>query len=319
MASTGRLLLRILLVATALLGAGAGWITYISLKDYSAEFTRRKGTLREVQTEEYGRDSLASRQWAILKSNNGFTVLCGLLIPKSNTTEPHRKFPAIIVLGGKATGKRAVDYTLGIPNVIIIAPDYPYEPRESYTVWSFVQDLPQIRQALLDMVPAVMLLTDYLSTRPDVDSSRIVLLGYSFGAPFVPAIMAHDRRPAVAAMVYGGGDLHALIRHNVRRYDGAIASELVGLSAAVLLRPLEPMRYVEQIAPVPLLMVNGTNDEQVPRENTELLFNAAREPKQIAWLDSRHVNPRNPELTRRIIDTLRVRLAGIGVVPLQED
>ena len=318
MTFTGRPLLRILLGAATLFAAGTGWITYLSLKDYSTEFRQRKGTLQEVGTKEYARDSLTSRQWVTLKSDNGFTVVCGLLAPESRAVKRLAKLPAIIVLGGKATGKHAVDYALGIRNVIIIAPDYPYEPRESYTLVSFTQDLPAIRQALFDMVPAIMLVNDYLMSRGDVDPRRIILLGYSFGAPFVPVAIANDRRPAVAAMVYGGGDLHTLIRHNVRRYQSSMVSELVGLTAAVLLRPLEPMRYVDQIAPVPLLMVNGTNDEQVPRENTELLFNAALEPKQIAWIESRHVNPRNIELTLRIIDTLHARLTALGVIPLPE-
>jgi fermentation-respiration switch protein FrsA (DUF1100 family) len=79
------------------------------------------------------------------------------------------------------------------------------------------------------------------------------------------------------------------------------------------------MRYVGNIAPTPLLMVNGTEDEQVPHENAELLFSAAREPKQIVWIESHHVNPRNVELTQRIIDTLRVRLTAMGVIPPQRD
>jgi len=307
--------IRILLGTTALIVAAAAWVTYLYLKDYSSEFIRRKGTLLEVRSEEYARDTLASRQWVTLKSDNGFTAVCGMLVPRSTSEKPQTRYPAIIVLGGKATGKHAVDYALGIRNVIFVAPDYPYEPRESYTLWNFIQDLPEIRQALLDMVPAVMVVHDYLMSRIDVDTNRIILLGYSFGAPFVPVVITNERRPAVAAMVYGGGDLHSLIRHNVRRYESPLVSELVGLTAAVLLRPLEPMRYVGSIAPTPLLMVNGTEDEQVPRENAELLFSAAREPKQIVWIESHHVNPRNVELTRRIIDTLRVRLTAMGVIP----
>jgi len=315
MKSPGRSLLFILLIGVALLLAAAGWTTYLSLKNYSADFTRRKGSLLQVQTDDYARDSLASRHWVTLKSDNGFGVVCGMLVPHSTSPRLQARYPAIIVLGGKATGKHAVDYALGIRNVIIIAPDYPYEPRESYTLWNFMQDLPEIRQALFDMVPAVMLVNDFLLRRPDVDSNHIILLGYSFGAPFVPVIIANDRRPAVAAMVYGGGELRSLIRHNVRRYEGPLVSELVGLTAAVLLQPLEPMRYVHKIAPTPLLMVNGIEDEQVPRENTELLFNAAQEPKQIVWIESHHVNPRNTELTRRIIDTLRTHLTVLGAIP----
>ena len=69
--------------------------------------------------------------------------------------------------------------------------------------------------------------------------------------------------------------------------------------------PLEPMRYTDKISPIPIIMINGENDEQIPRANTQLFLNAAQEPKKIIWLKSRHVRPENEELTRRIIGTLK--------------
>jgi dipeptidyl aminopeptidase/acylaminoacyl peptidase len=164
------------------------------------------------------------------------------------------------------------------------------------------------------MVPSVMLLTDYLCQRPDVDTTKLVLLGYSFGAPFVPCIIAHDRRAAVAAMVYGGGELRSLITHNVRRYKGAIFSEFVGLAGGVLLRPLEPLRHIDRVAPTPLLMINGAQDEQVPRENVEMLYDKAGEPKKIIWLESKHVHPGNVDLTRLIVKTLKEELTEMKIL-----
>jgi dienelactone hydrolase len=233
-----------------------------------------------------------------------------MLTPRDNL----RKHPAIILLGGKATGKYAVNYALDITGVVIIAVDYPYTTRETYTVINFLGDVPAIRNALIDMVPSVMLVTDYLLTREDVDTTRIVLLGYSFGAPFVPCIVAHDRRPAVAVMVYGGGDLRSLIVHNVRRYESEAVAQFAGTLAAFLLRPLEPMRYIDRVTPTPLIMINGTNDEQVPRHNVELLYHAAGEPKTIKWLESRHVRQDNLELTRMIVAELRRELEQRGII-----
>jgi predicted esterase len=285
-------------------------ILYLNFKDYRAYFVERKGILQRSEVQAATGDSARARYWLTLRSESGLTAECGMLVPCNQIG----KFPAIILLGGKATGKYAIDNALGINNVVIVAVDYPYTPRESYSMVEFLADVPAMRQALIDMVPSVMLLMDYLCQRDDVDTSKIVLLGYSFGAPLVPSIIANDRRPAVAAMVYGGGDLYSLIRHNVRRYEGPLLSEVVAQLGGLLLRPVEPLRYVESISPIPLLMINGTHDEQIPRTNTELLYAAAKEPRKIIWIDSQHVNPRNVELTRRIVRHLSDELTTMGIL-----
>lgn len=296
------------IAGTALITTAA--VSYESCRDYRDDFLCRKGELATAVEHPAGGDSLSAKQWLSLTSTSGLRVECGMLLPRGN----RGRHPAIILLGGKATGKHAVDYALDIRDVVIVAVDYPFEPRESYTVPEILSDIPAVRRALLDMPPSVMLVLDYLAQRPDVDRNRIVLLGYSFGAPLVPVIAALDRRPAVAALVYGGGDLRSLIRHNVRRYEGPLLSEILAAAGSLLLRPLEPLRYAEAISPTPLLMINGTEDEQVPAENARLLFAAAKEPKKIVWLDSRHVHPRDIELTRRIIRTLTEELRVRGVL-----
>jgi len=302
-------LLRSAAVATA---AVALLVAALYTRDESSEFFARKGDLAHVSLEPLSSDSLFDRSWLTLESSTGLMVVNGLLTPSSRSTAGGR-YPAVILLGGKATGKYAVDYALGIRNIVLVAPDYPYEPRASYTVTEFLGDVPAIRQAILDMFPSVMLVMDYLHSRSDVDTTKIVLLGYSFGAPFIPAIAASDRRASVAAIVYGGGGMRTLIRHNVRRYRGALESELVGSASALLLRPVEPLRYVQGIAPMPLVMINGTEDEQIPRQNTMALFERAGEPKTLVWIESGHVHPRNVDLTQKIIASLSSELERLGI------
>lgn len=289
---------------------------YLYTKDYGDYFARKKGNLVSVEVTSFGSDTTLKQEWLSLRGDAGLIVQCGLLVPRTEVAS--LRYPAVILMGGKATGKHAIDYALDIRNVIIVSPDYPYNPRESYTVPEFLVDVPAMRKAALDMVPSVMLLTDYLWRRPDVDTTKVILLGYSFGAPFVPCIVAHDRRAAVAAMVFGGGDLFGMIRHNVRRHEGPVVSDFVSVLAAVLLRPLEPLRYVRRISPIPLLMINGTEDEQIPREFTNELYLKAKEPKRLIWIESHHVNPRNVELTKRIVVTLKSELVKMGLLS-QED
>lgn len=288
--------------------AGAALVALLT-GDAESGFRERRGELVAVREEPAGGDSLFRRSWVSLRSASGLTVECGVLAPRPGGG----RYPAVVLLGGKATGKHAVDYALDIRDVIIVAVDYPYEPPAEYTAPRFLADVPAIRRALLDMPPSVMLVFDYCARRPDVDPSAMVLLGYSFGAPLVPVVAAMDRRPALAAMVYGGGDLRSLIRHNVRRSEGVVAAEVASLLGALLLRPLEPLRYAGRIAPTPALMINGTDDEQIPRKNALLLYDALREPRKLVWIDSRHVHPRDTALTRRIIGVLGDELAARGL------
>jgi dienelactone hydrolase len=295
------------LLLLAILGS---WLVYLSVDDYSSKFIAQKGTLLDVRLLPAEESARSRKSWLTLTNTNGLRVECGVLTPQDSS----RRSPAIVLLGGKTTGKNAIDYADGIEDVIIVALDYPFEPRPHYSFLQLLADVPTMRQALLDMVPSAMLVTDYLRTRTDVDTSRIILLGYSFGAPFVPCIAVHERRYAAAVMVYGAGGLRTLIRHNVLRYEGEIMSEVVGALGAVLLAPLEPMRTIEHVSPTPLIMINGTNDEMIPRENVEALFAKASEPKKIVWIESKHVNPRNIGLTRTIIAKLRAELVALGAI-----
>jgi len=285
-------------------------LIYFWVRDYSAWYHERRGELIGITAERVGSDSLSDRFWVSLRSSSDLTVRCGLLVPST----PRRRYPAIILLGGKQTGRYAVDYALDVRDAIIIAPDYPYEPRKYYTTLQFLADVPALRGALLDMVPSVMLITENLWQREDVDTTKLILLGYSFGAPFVPAILSVERRPAAVAMVYGGGDLHSLLRHNLRRSEGWLTSEFVATLGAVLLRPLEPLRYADKVAPIPLVMINGDDDELIPRRNVLALYSSAREPKSLLWLPSTHVHPRNVALTRLIEYTLRGELLRLGII-----
>lgn len=285
-------------------------LAHLYVKDYASEFLSRRGSFSHAKLTPAGGTEETEKFWLTVQNSSGFAVECGLLVPK----QTGKRYPAIVLLGGRATGKNAVDFAIDIEDVILAAPDYGYTPRAEYTMPQLLSDVPEIRRALLDMVPAVMLLTDYLFTRSDVDTTKLVLIGYSFGAPFVPAIIRYDRRATAAFIVYGGGDLRNLIRHNVRRYRGAFISEMTGWMGAILLSPLEPLRSIEHISPVPLVMINGTADEQIPRANAELLYQKAKEPKKIIWLESMHVHPRNPELTVRIIRTIQQELLKMGIL-----
>ncbi len=142
-----------------------------------------------------------------------------------------------------------------------------------------------IRQTVVDLRRAV----DYLLTRPDIDPNRLGYLGTSMGAILGAIACGLDDRLKASVLIVGGGDFAALARYSEHPAARAIGEGLTKspeLAARVAL--FDPVNFVAHIAPRPLLMVNGTNDQIVPRRCAQALYDAAGEPKQIIWFEANH-------------------------------
>lgn len=110
---------------------------------------------------------------------------------------------------------------------------------------------------------------DLLLERESVDPDRIILVGTSRGGVLGTIVAAAETRLAGAAILYAG---HA----------GSWASiEHPGAAC--------PANYIGRIAPRPLLMING-NDDQIFRKQTAVLplQTLAGEGAEIVWLDTGH-------------------------------
>ena len=86
-----------------------------------------------------------------------------------------------------------------------------------------------------------------------------------------------DDRIKVPILALAGGQLNLL-------YE----KEALTKEAKDFVSPIEPLNFVKQIAPRPLLMLNAKNDEIVPPLMSKLLYKAAEEPKEIIWYDAKH-------------------------------
>lgn len=115
-----------------------------------------------------------------------------------------------------------------------------------------------VRQSVLDL----RRLVDAVAQLGTVDTKRLVYVGFSLGGILGAVFCAVDPRPRGAALAIAGAGA-----------EGA---------------PLDPTHYVARIGPRPLLLVNASRDETIPREWTERLFAAAAEPKRIEWFDASH-------------------------------
>ena len=119
---------------------------------------------------------------------------------------------------------------------------------------------------------------DYLVTRPEVDPDRVGYAGVSWGAITGITFAAHDERIKAVASIVGGGNFMGTIADKVQ-----MPPEVVEMA-----RSFDPVYHVALIAPRPLLLLNVTKDQLVPRFFAESLQNAAGEGAKKVWLDTDH-------------------------------
>lgn len=265
-------------------------------------FDERKGVLADVKTVVVFSDEVSDTIDVDLTSSTGLEVRGRIRLPREKRP-PH---PGVLLFGGIERGKEVVNYP-GLEEFfnrgLLISMDYPINPKEHFTA----TDIPLIRRSAFDAIASITLMVDYLEGRTDVDKNKIVLIGASFGSPFAIVAAGVDERVKAVASLYGGGRLGLIFSHLIERekpfrdsFWGPAAAYVLGHTGALLLSPLEPTRYVSLISPRPLLMVNGEEDELIPRPAIDALYAKAGEPRMMIWLKSSHIHPTKEQLLQEI-------------------
>ena len=131
----------------------------------------------------------------------------------------------------------------------------------------------------------------WIQANPQVDEKKTMLLGSSMGAAVAIYVAAH--RKEVAGLVSFASP--AMMS---RRDDPAQAIERLRELGVIRdedfpssldawngeYETLNPMQWIAEISPRPLLILQGDADDVVPHLNASLLFEKAGEPKQLQLL-----------------------------------
>ncbi len=258
--------------------------------DYRDRFVELHGPFTEVR-ETFAGELEGHRLYELsLETSNGISTKGFLKVP----AEASGRYPAFLILGGLRTGRNNIEYIHGTSGIVFLALDYPYRGNiAKQSAWEFIRWIPEIRRAVIKTIPVTMSAVDYLLSRDDVDPDRIIVIGGSLGAFFVPAHAAADKRSAGAVMIFGAADIQAILSANSE--IPRLLAPPAGWLMAVLVSPVEPLKYMSGIPPRPLLMINGTEDSEIPLACSRLLHEAASEPKTIRWIDTGHVTIRDKE------------------------
>lgn len=128
-----------------------------------------------------------------------------------------------------------------------------------------------VRQAVVELRRGV----DLLEARAEVEPGLIGFVGYSLGASLGGQFAGVDSRVRACVLTAGYGELS---RGWKTPPDEEYASAL---------RPMDAVRHIGR-SKAGFLFQYGTLDTLVSRDDAEAYFEAAPEPKRIAWYESNH-------------------------------
>lgn len=204
--------------------------------------------------------------------------------------------PAVIVLhgtGGTKEGQLSLLTTLAVQGFVAVAIDGRYhgERKTGSGSTQYVAAMletyctGQGHPFLYDTVWDVLRLIDYLATRPDVDPTRIAVIGFSKGGMETYLAAAVDPRIAVAVPMIGVqsfrwaldndrwmsrvGTFQAAVDEaakeaGVGKVDAALVRAFYDRVAPGIYTRFDGPAMVPLIAPRPLLVINGDTDDRTP-------------------------------------------------------
>ncbi|MDQ8144929.1 MAG: alpha/beta hydrolase [Gemmatimonadota bacterium] len=320
---TRRLLPAAIIALLLVIGSATLWM----LRDPEPVFGRRSGPLTEVDTLPNAAHEDSGTLVLRLRAATGLAATLAVrpAAPVPRVADADRptgaiaptgvaRRPLVLILGGQQRGRGAVALVDSIPGVVLAALDYPYEgnPAPRGLVATLAQ-VPAIRRAFYDTPPAVSLALDHLLQRPDVDPTRVELVGASFGAPFATIAAARDPRIARLWLAQGGGRPFLLIDASLRRdVPWRIPRfALAGLGTLLISGPrFAPERWIARVAPRPVVFLDSRDDERIPEASREALFSAAAAPKSRIWLDGPHMLGSRPQVIRAVVDSILPQIVG---------
>lgn len=160
------------------------------------------------------------------------------------------------------------------------------------------------RAAAVSAVVAAMRAADVLRSLPEIDGSRIGLVGWSAGARTGAILAGVDRRFVAFDLLSGGSTpvaayaakAPAALRPAIERELGAV----------------DPLRWIREARPASVLLQDGRRDEVVPRSALEALARAAGKAAVVRWYDQGHAP--SQQAFREQLDWLAARLGVRGPV-----
>ncbi|HEY8520820.1 MAG TPA: hypothetical protein VIN61_12120 [Gammaproteobacteria bacterium] len=144
----------------------------------------------------------------------------------------------------------------------------------------------RFRSAVVD----VRRLIDWAETRPEIDSSRIGVVGFSMSALVTATLLGNESRINAGVIMMGSAEYAnvfatcakraAEVREHVFREYGWTPEQYRSFFAD-LFAPAEPVRFAGRYDPREILMIDTRFDDCMPRRSRQALYEATGHPERI--------------------------------------
>ena len=214
---------------------------------------------------------------------------------------PKEGLPIILIVGGLKTGRESLQFIPDHGEYALVAYEYPKRLKTLHKI-NVILHIYTVRKAALEVPKELIAMIKYLKKQPWINKEPISLMGYSFGATFIPVTYVEAEKEGIplgpGVMAYGGAGVYCLFKANLplpKFLKNPVAS-----MAAAMFKPIDPILYAPQMKG-DFLIINGIYDSQIPIECAERLQNLVPEPKTVINLETEHMSPQNPDLNLRLI------------------
>ena len=204
-----------------------------------------------------------------------------LVVPAAAATAPR---PAILFLHWYGPPNPTSNRTQFLPEAIELAAagvvsllvDTPWSQER----WFSSRDSAKDYEFSVQMAKDVRRAIDVLLAQPNIDKTRIALVGHDFGAMWGALAVASDPRVTHFAYAAGTSSFTDWYLYTPKR-EGAERDAFVAKLA-----PLDPIAHLPKIAPRPVLLQFGTKDEHVKNDAAKAQAEAAKEPKTVKMYEN---------------------------------
>lgn len=221
---------------------------------------------------------------------------------------PPKGLPTILIVGGLKTGQESLQFIPDHGEYALIAYEYPKRLKTLHKI-NVLLHIYTVRKAALEVPIELIDMLHYLYKQPWINEEPISLMGYSFGATFMPVTYVTAENEGLklgpGVMAYGGAGVYCLFKENLPLPD--FLKDPVATMAAATFKPIDPIIYAPKMKG-DFLIINGIYDSQIPLKCAHRLQDLVPEPKTVMNLETEHMSPQNPDLNLRLINISRTWL-----------